>query len=263
MCCYKYTTMDITIYENRTKFKSLPENFNHQDSVNFNSNWEYCKTLSNYHFDKWKVETEGEWFHYLGRYIGDWKSELDLIKLESKSLGWSQLSTTAKHPGFKSGESVTINQENNDKSQFGLDNTEYTNMVLNDFLLNFSIFKKMLDFWNLEKPSLRAHVQFPGQSFIRHIDKLWHRNPKDPGKIVRLVIHLEDWEPGQMMMYGNAFHSQWRSGDIHIFDTLNVPHCSSNLSDKPRTILILTGNRTAETDKKLFNASHDSRYDVK
>jgi hypothetical protein len=252
--------VDIKVYENRAKFKNLPDDFNHQESIKFESNWEYCKTLSNYHFDKWRVETEGEWFHYLGRYIGDWSKELECIKSESKNLAWSQLSSTAKHPGFKSGSSSTIDQENNDKISHGLENTEYTNMVLNDFLIEFPVFRKMLDYWHLEKPALRAHVQYPGQSFIRHIDKLWHRNPKDPTKIVRFVIHLEDWEPGQMMMYGNAFHGQWKAGDIHIFDTLNVPHCSSNLSDKPRTIIIITGHRTERTDNLLLSASNDSRY---
>lgn len=254
--------MNIKIYENRAKFKSLPNDFNHQDSVNFDSNYEYCKTLSNYHFDKWRKESEGEWFHYLGRYLGNWKNELQLIHDQSKKLAWSQLSSTAKHPGFKSGESTTIRQEDNDKNSYGLENTEYTNMVLNDFLLEFPVFKKMLDFWKLEKPALRAHVQFPGQSFIRHIDKLWHRNPKDPTKIIRFVVHLEDWEPGQMMMYGNAFHGQWHAGDIHIFDTLNIPHCSSNLSDKPRTIIIITGHRTAKTDELLLLSCDKSRHSL-
>jgi len=256
----KENFVDIKKYENRSKFKKLPNDFNHQDAKNFESNWEYCKTLSNYHFDKWKKETEGDWFHYLGKYVGDWNSELKEIIEESRNLGWSELSKKGKHPGFKSGESATIDQENYDRSRMGLSEIEYTNMVLSDDLMRYSFIRSMIDLWSLEKPSVRAHVQMPGQSFILHIDKLWHRNPENPTKIMRLVIHLEDWEPGQIIMYGNAVHIQWKAGDVHIFDTLNVPHCSSNLSDKPRSILIVTGQRTSNTDILLDKADSTSLY---
>jgi len=47
--------MDINQYASRTKFKQLPSDFNHQDGANYNSSWEYSKTLSNYHFDNYKT----------------------------------------------------------------------------------------------------------------------------------------------------------------------------------------------------------------
>jgi hypothetical protein len=93
-----------------------------------------------------------------------------------------------------------------------------------------------------------------------HIDKLWHRNPTDPSKIVRIIVHLEDYEPGQVLIYGNAVHTQWRAGDVHMFDTLNVPHGTFNISNKPRPNITITGLRSALTDQRLQEATAESEY---
>jgi hypothetical protein len=120
----------------------------------------------------------------------------------------------------------------------------------------------MVDFWALEKPSYRVHVQWPGQAFGMHIDKLWHRSPQDPSRIVRIAIHLADFEPGQVMCYGNATLTQWRAGDIHMFDTLNVPHGTFNISTSPRPNLVITGLRTELTDIRLAAAHASNEYPI-
>ena len=60
--------MDINQYANRTKFAQLPADFNHQDGAKFKSSWDYSKTLSNYHFDNFRKEEIGDWFHLLGNF---------------------------------------------------------------------------------------------------------------------------------------------------------------------------------------------------
>jgi hypothetical protein len=254
--------MDINQYANRIKFKSLPEDFNHQEGSKFQSSWEYSKTLSNYHFDKWKEESEGEWFHKLGRYVGDWKYALPMIVDKSKELDWEDITKSGKRPGFKGGVSPMISQEEYDREIRGLKNTEYTNVVLEEYLDQFPEIKKMVDHWCLEKVTYRCHVQWPGQTFAVHVDKLWHRNPVDPARIVRIIVCLDDYEPGQVIIYGNHAYTQWHAGDVHIFDTLNVPHGTFNISTKPRPNLTITGLRTPETDKKLSLANINSRYEV-
>ncbi len=254
--------MDIEKYRNRLKHHTLPADFNHQDSINFDSNWEYVRTLSTYHFDPFVKEKEGDYFEKIGRYIGNWSQELNLIYEKSKELTWKELSASGQHPGFKSGKSITIEQETKDSKDWGLENNSYTQLVLQDFVMSFPIFKSMVDYWELKNFAVRAQTQLPGQCYIRHIDKLWHRNPIDPFKITRLIINLEDYEQGQMIQYGNAYYSQWRAGDIHIFDHWNVPHCTANLSNRPRTILVITGIRTENTDEKLKLATADSEYHV-
>jgi hypothetical protein len=123
-------------------------------------------------------------------------------------------------------------------------------------------FKKMVDYWELKNVAVRGQVQMPGQCYIMHVDKLWHRHPADPSKISRFVVNLSDYEAGQMVQYGNYNLMQWRAGDIHIHDTLNVPHCTANMSDKPRPTLVITGIRTENTDYKLSLATKQSRFKI-
>lgn len=254
--------MDITKFTSRIKHKTLPEDFNHPESKNYQSNWEYTKTLSSYHFDPFVVEHEGDYVEFIGKYKGNWSSELKSLIDKSKEMTWTDLSNQQKHPGFKTGVSVTIEQERFDKKLRGLENNDYTQLVLHDYVMSMPSFKKMVDFWELENVAVRGQVQMPGQSYIMHVDKLWHRNPKDPSKIIRFVINLADYEQGQLVQYGNFNVMQWRAGDIHIFDTLNVPHCTSNMSDKPRPSLVITGLRTQHTDNKLAIANKHSQYKI-
>ena len=254
--------MDINTYANRIKYKELPADFNHQDGVRFKSSYEYTKTFSNYHFNKWQLDQEGEWYHKLGRFEGDWSDDVAKIIEKSKDLTWDQSTKSGLRPGFKGGQSPMKDQEEYDRIAHGLDKTDQTNLVLEDFLDQFPKIKAMIDYWCLEKVSYRSHVQWPGQFFGVHIDKLWHRNPTDPARIVRLSVNLSDYEPGQMMLYGNSAITSWHAGDVHIFDTLNVPHGTCNLSTLPRPNLTITGLRTPETDAKLAVANEHSRYKV-
>lgn len=59
--------MDINIFADRVKYKSLPSDFNHQEGAKYKSSYEYTKTFSNYHFDKFKEEKEGEWYARLAQ----------------------------------------------------------------------------------------------------------------------------------------------------------------------------------------------------
>lgn len=252
--------MDFNQYANRVKYKSLPADFNHQRGSEYSSSWEYTKTFSNYHFDKWQVEQEGEWYHKLGRFVGDWSDDVKHIINKSQELSWDQSTAAGKRPGFPGGVSPMRSQEQYDRQAHGLANVDQTNLVLEDYLDQFPKIKAMIDYWHLDKVSYRAHVQMPGQCFGMHIDKLWHRCPTDPTRIVRMVLCLADYEPGQVIIYGNSALTQWRAGDIHMFDTLNVPHATFNLSTTARPNITITGLRTAKTDELLKAASVDSIY---
>ena len=250
--------MEPKIYEERVRYKSLPLDFQYQNVEKYKSNWEYLKdNFSNYHFDKWREEKEGEWVSLLGRFEFSPEDKKELEKLlawfeeESKQVGWNELTTKAVHPGFPGGQSPLHEQEEYDRLAHG--GGEFTQIVPEPKIADIPLLKKMSEYWKLKRCRTRIHTQFPGQSFPLHIDKLWHRYPADPKKLIRVVIHLQDYEPGQLMVYGNYVHTGWRAGDIHCFDTLNVPHATTNLSKFPRTIFVLTAVRTDETDE-IFRA---------
>jgi hypothetical protein len=107
--------MDINLFTNRVKYKSLPSDFNHQDGPKYKSSYEYTKTFSNYHFDKFKEEHEGEWYVKLGRFEGDWSKELDMIVEKSKELSWDESTKQGLRPGFKGGVTPMHEQEEYDR----------------------------------------------------------------------------------------------------------------------------------------------------
>jgi len=78
-----------------------------------------------------------------------------------------------------------------------------------------------------------------------HIDKLYDLD-EDQNKVIRIMVMLEDWEPGQFIMYGNKMFDRWKKGDIHKFDWMNIPHATANASLHPRPMLVITGVKTKE-----------------
>jgi len=259
--------MDPKIYENRAKYTSLPLDFQYQDAGEYQSNWEYLKDkFSNYHFDKWKTEHEGEWFNNLGRFEFSDQDKIEISELlpwfenESKQVGWNELTTKQAHPGFPGGISPMFSQEEHDRNTFG--GIEFTQVVPEPKIAEIPVLKKMAEYWKLKRCRTRIHTQFPGQTFPMHIDKLWHRYPAQPQKLIRMIVHLQDYEPGQLMQYGNYIHTGWKQGDIHCFDTLNVPHGTVNMSRFPRTIFVLTAVRTDESDAIYLNSNPNTIHKI-
>lgn len=244
--------MDPKIYDSRGKFKSLPLDFQHQDGAKYESNLEYCKTLSTYHFDKWVKEEEGEWYSRIGNFdiskeVSQW---MPFFETEAANIGWNELSTKGVHPGFPSGQSPLHEQEEYDRISSGVTG-DFTQVVPEPELLKIPFLMQLSAYWKMKRARTRVHLQLPGQMFPWHVDKLQHRYPADPSKILRIVVNLQDYEPGQLMVYGNSVLTQWKAGDVHCFDTNNIPHSTANMSRIPRAIFVITGVRTEETDAIL------------
>jgi hypothetical protein len=120
--------------------------------------------------------------------------------------------------------------------------------------LNWTIpdsLQKISDLFGLDDCMNRIHVQRPGEVWNLHIDKLQKWCPEDPGRIMRVMIQLTDWQPGQFWAYGNYHYKQWRAGDVTTFDWANVPHSTANAGHYPRVTFQITGVRTDTTDKFL------------
>jgi hypothetical protein len=131
---------------------------------------------------------------------------------------------------------------------------------MTDDIDQYPTLKKIADYFGVVDAKKRIHMQYPGQMFNLHIDKLWDRCPEDSSKVVRITVLLEDWQPGQFYLYGTHTYSHWRAGEVHIFDWPNVPHATANASRFARPTIQITGLKSDRTEQLLNQATPNSQY---
>lgn len=213
------------------------------------SNWETARARSTYHFDPRKKDLATDAMVYLGHIEPTWTEDLDAIVGTAKPATWATR-------GYK-GEGIEappdeLAAEEYDMTRVGIP----TDMIITH--LNWQLpdsLQKITDAFGLEKCMARIHVQLPGELWNLHIDKLYKWAPDDPESVMRIMIQLTDWQPGQFWEYGNYHYNQWRAGDVTTFDWANMPHSTANAGYDPRVTLQLTGIRTAKTLDFLANLS--------
>lgn len=209
------------------------------------SSWDNTKAQSQYHFDSTIIDPEYDTVIRLGHIVPTWHADLSDIIDKSKPATWATR-------GYK-GEGVEVppadlEAERHDIQRVGAD----PDMIITH--LNWAIpdsLQKISDLFGLDDCMNRIHVQQPGEVWNLHIDKLQKWCPEDPRRIMRIMIQLTDWQPGQFWAYGNYHYNQWRAGDVTTFDWANVPHSTANAGHYPRVTFQLTGVRTATTEKFL------------
>jgi hypothetical protein len=207
------------------------------------SNWETLRAQSDYHFNSGRKDNPMDVVQYLGHVTPNWEADLPGIIANAKPATWATR-------GYK-GEGIEappdeLAAEEYDMSRVGIP----TDMLITH--LNWQIpnsLQKLSDSFGLENCMNRIHVQLPGELWNLHIDKLYKWAPEDPDSVMRIMIQLTDWQPGQFWEYGNYHHNQWRAGEITTFDWQNIPHCTANAGYDPRVTFQLTGIRTEKTEQ--------------
>jgi len=215
------------------------------------SNWEDAKKRSNYHFDNLIVDTDN--IKHIGRFVGEyvkysWKKEINNVIHDAKELNWSNRRLSAGRPNND------VEAEENDLIKAGANPKMTIYRGLTDFSKCPTI-QKMIDYFEFKTVNAKLHVQFTGEMLNMHVDKLYDID-EDPDNVLRIMIMLDDYEPGQFIMYGNQLFDRWQSGDIHYFDWKNIPHATANASNKPRPMLVLTGVMSDRTKELISTQSN-------
>jgi hypothetical protein len=110
--------------------------------------------------------------------------------------------------------------------------------------LNYNLtpeLQKIADSFDLGQVMARIHVQWPGQVWNLHMDKLEKWMPGNPAQVKRYFIQLTDWQPGHFCSFGNYTWQGWAAGECVTFDWINVPHSTANAGHTPRVTLQITG----------------------
>ena len=205
------------------------------------SSWDKTVATSIYHFNKDIIDTKDEVLTTLGRITPTWQNDLDEIISTSRPAQWA-------NRGYK-GEGAEVPPEDlaaeeYDIARVGADPKQiitHLNWKLPESL------QSITDAFGLDDCMARIHIQYPGELWHRHIDKLQKWCPEDPTKVLRAFIQLTSWQPGQFWEYGNYHWNQWAAGDVSTFDWANIPHSTANAGHNPRITLQITGIITNKT----------------
>ena len=205
------------------------------------SNWEISRAQSTYHFNPQQQDRPESVMTYLGHVEPTWTHDLKDIIDNARPATWATR-------GYK-GEGIEAPPEELAKEEYDLTaNGMPADLPITH--LNWRMpesLQRISDAFALDNCMNRIHVQRPGEIWNLHIDKLQKWDPDHPEMIMRIMIQLTAWQPGQFWAYGNYHYNQWRAGDVTTFDWANIPHATANAGFHPRVTLQLTGIRTAAT----------------
>jgi hypothetical protein len=205
------------------------------------SNWQTLRSQSQYHFDSKQKDQPQDVVRYLGHLEPTWQQDLADIVEQARPATWATR-------GYK-GEGVPAPREDLAAEEYDL-TSHGMSADLAITHINWRIpesLQLISDAFALEDCMERIHVQRPGEVWNLHIDKLQKWAPDNPDSVMRIMIQLTDWQPGQFWEYGNYHYNQWRAGDVTTFDWKNIPHATANAGYHPRITFQITGIRTAAT----------------
>jgi hypothetical protein len=218
------------------------------------SSWDETRARSRYHFDPTRMDPMYDTVNYLGQFAPCWTTELADIITESKPATWATR-------GYKGPDipppREDLAAEEYDLARIGAD----TDMTVSNIGWNIPpVLERISRLFGFADTMNRLHVQWPGQVWTQHIDKLQKWSPEDPDQVMRVMIQLTDWQPGHYWSYGNYTHQGWQAGDVTTFDWQNVPHATANAGHVPRVTFQITGVITDQTRDFLRRLRSRSPY---
>ena len=134
-------------------------------------------------------------------------------------------------------------------------------------LPQYDVLLRIMKYLDMEVQQARLHVQKLGMVTPIHIDQQmrnaredrrqqWLRNgaDKNPLKLRRFLIMLQDWDYGHVWQFGNTYYQGYKSGEAVTYDWVNMPHGTANFGFKPRVTFQCTGFVSKFTQELIDNA---------
>lgn len=128
--------------------------------------------------------------------------------------------------------------------------------------------QKVVDVLPFKKTRSLVHIQKPGQMHMLHMDAnygggFWdYLGDEKDAKLVRVMIMLDDWAPGQVILFGCHHYTKWKRGDVVYFRWQDIPHGTANFGHTHRPLVIVTAETTPEFDA-LFDEFKTFEVSVK
>jgi len=170
-----------------------------------------------YHYDNNVRDGHGETFRVLGKIIGDWDIDLYVANQRTIPAIWGS------------------REESPDLIYWAKLGEDTPNL------------NRIVDIFKFTRVLVaNIQTQKPGACVTRHLDDFALFKESEEKKI-RILVFLENWEPGQSMCFGNTVLDYWEKGQVIYSDFEKIPHSTSNASWVSRSILAITGAISTET----------------
>ena len=220
------------------------------------SSWDATQETSAYHFDRNRQDPRWDTVIGLGHITPNWQADLPAILAQARPATWETR-------GYKSAE-VAVPREDLAAEEYDLERVGVDpKMTITHLAWELpDSLQRVSDLFGLADPMNRIHVQQPGELWNLHIDKLQKWSEERPEDVMRIMIQLTDWQPGQFWEYGNFHWRGWQAGDVTTFDWPNVPHSTANAGHHPRVTLQITGVKTDQTTRFLQQLKQATTWQV-
>ena len=243
---------------NPTKMWRNLNTANPTDKSDYQSLFEWSKSMSNYHFSDKEDLTSLD---------SDLPVVIPITRFEITDVPDAKETKPATFARRSNGRGSENNRmEENDFRRWGYDiDGGYTILNRRSQPELPNSLEKIIENIGMEDARVRYDIQMPGQCFYWHIDAfggLLTRSTNteysrgnfekhsaadiDQRKMMRLVIFLDDQKQGHHWQQGNLL-LQWQKGDCIAWPWKDVPHGTANYGHDPRPTINVTGIVTEKT----------------
>lgn len=213
----------------------------------YNNLYDFVKQeISDYHFDKWRDDTNEKEIYY------------KKFKLHAD---WNQLIANFQGvPGTDPDLSRPTTKKHYDLwKQIGYDSKSTFGRRQDLLKTKTDIGHKLSTQLGLLFPQIVMTEQCVGQNIPMHMDV--NASASDAGftledtikRGVRIIVFVTDWEPGQVFMMGTRTITQWRAGDTLYWPVTKYPHGTYNGSHHTCYRIRISGLATDEFHEKIKN----------
>lgn len=224
---------------------TLPDN--HSDALQhpvfeYDSYYDFTDSLSDYHFDKFADESIDDVVNLNLKFRGK-----SIDNIMNEVLPYEREKAKALFKNSAKAASLAAWYLNN-----GIPNMTHAGYKETVKPEKHPTLAKIIDWFEFESGIqpiiLEKNI---GDWALWHVDShCGHEDGFRKKKLVRVLIHLQDWEFGQMLQWGTKIITQWRAGDAILFDE-SIPHATANASRYKRYTLRITGLPSENTLTKI------------
>lgn len=236
------------------------------DKDNYTSLYDWCKSMSNYHFEN-KSDLES--------LESDLPVVIPITRFDITDIPEINVTRPATFSRrAETRESENNRMEENDFRRWGYDIDGGYTILNRKFKPELpDSLKEIINSLGMKEPKIRYDVQMPGQCFYWHIDAFGGllgrtEDPEfsrgnfekhsaadlDQRKMMRVVIFLEDQKQGHHWQQGNLL-LRWKKGDCIAWPWKDIPHGTANYGHDPRPTINVTGIVTDKTYEFLENVN--------